>query len=61
MPELQIVSLPEALAVGADYGLIVRKRASDEAWRLALLILAPAGQTILADDGFASGALPEKD
>jgi ABC-type molybdate transport system substrate-binding protein len=61
VPELQIVSLPEALSVGADYGLIVRDRASGEAWRLALYILAPAGQTILADYGFTSGALPQED
>jgi ABC-type molybdate transport system substrate-binding protein len=61
VPGLQIVSLPEELSVGADYGLIVRDGASGEAWRLALFILAPAGQTILADYGFTSGALPLKD
>ncbi|MGH6904468.1 MAG: molybdate ABC transporter substrate-binding protein, partial [Geminicoccaceae bacterium] len=61
VPKLQIVSLPEALAVGADYGLIVRAEAPDTAWRLALFILAPDGQGILADYGFTSGALPQKD
>jgi ABC-type molybdate transport system substrate-binding protein len=61
VPELQIVSLPAELAVGADYGLIVRKDAPDAAWRLALFILAPDGQNILADYGFTSGALPQKD
>jgi molybdate transport system substrate-binding protein len=61
VPELQIVSLPEELAVGADYGLIVRGDAPAEAWRLALFILAPEGQTVLSDYGFASGALPRKD
>jgi ABC-type molybdate transport system substrate-binding protein len=61
VPALQIVSLPDELAVGADYGLIVRKDAPPEAWRLALFILAPEGQSILADYGFASGALPQKD
>jgi ABC-type molybdate transport system substrate-binding protein len=60
-PELQIVSLPEELAVGADYGLIVRAEAPDAAWRLALFILAPDGQGILAGYGFTSGALPQKD
>jgi molybdate transport system substrate-binding protein len=59
--ELWIVSLPDQLTVGADYGLIVRKDAPGEAWRLALFILAPEGQEILADYGFASGALPQKD
>jgi hypothetical protein len=29
--------------------------------RRALFILAPEGQEILADYGFASGALPQKD
>lgn len=61
VPDLQIVGLPEELAVGAEYGLIVRKGASDEAWRLALFILAPDGQAVLSDYGFTSGALPEKD
>jgi molybdate transport system substrate-binding protein len=60
MPELQILGLPEGLAVGADYGLIVRQNAPPEAWRLALFILAPQGQSILADYGFTSGALPQK-
>jgi molybdate transport system substrate-binding protein len=61
VPELQIVSLPEELAVGADYGLIVRADAPGEAWRLALFILAPDGQGILADYGFTRGTLPHKD
>lgn len=61
VPELQIVSLPEDLVVGADYGLIVRQEAPDTAWRLALFVLAPEGQSILADYGFRSGALPQKD
>jgi ABC-type molybdate transport system substrate-binding protein len=61
VPALQIVSLPEPLAVGADYGLIVRKDAPDAAWRLALFVLAPEGQGILADYGFTSGALPRKE
>ena len=61
VPELWIVSLPDELTVGADYGLIVRKDAPGEAWRLALFILAPEGQEILAGYGFASGALPQKD
>jgi ABC-type molybdate transport system substrate-binding protein len=61
VPGLQVVSLPEELSVGADYGLIVRDGASGEAWRLALFILAPPGQSILADYGFTSGALPPKD
>ena len=40
VPALRIVRVPEALSVGADYGLVVRSDASGEAWRLALYILA---------------------
>jgi molybdate transport system substrate-binding protein len=61
VPEVQIVGLPDELAVGADYGLIVRDGAAGDAWRLALFILAPEGQNVLADYGFTSGALPQKD
>lgn len=32
---LQIISLPANLSVGADYGLIVRNGASEQAWHLA--------------------------
>ncbi|SOB96450.1 molybdate ABC transporter substrate-binding protein [Stappia indica] len=49
---LRIVHLPSALAVGADYGLTVMDGASGDAWKLALYILSPAGQEILADYGF---------
>ncbi|WP_340119457.1 molybdate ABC transporter substrate-binding protein [Pelagibius sp. 7325] len=59
VPGLKIVAVPPALAVGADYGLIVLDGAPAEAWRLALHILSPAGQKILADYGFESGALPD--
>lgn len=55
---LRIVPLPPALAVGADYGLTVMDGASGDAWKLALYILSPAGQKILADYGFdAPGTL----
>ena len=58
VPDLQMVALPEELSVGADYGLVVRKDAPPEAWQLALFILSPAGQAILAGYGFTSGAEP---
>ena len=61
VPDLQIVQIPEALAVGADYGLMVLNDAPPEAWKLALYILSPAGQAVLGDYGFAVGALPETD
>jgi molybdenum ABC transporter molybdate-binding protein len=59
--DLQIVQVPEALSVGADYGLIVLEGAPPEAWRLAMHILSPAGQTVLADYGFDAAALPKGD
>ncbi len=58
---LQIVAVPPELSVGADYGLIVLEGAPPEAWRLALYILSPAGQSVLARYGFESGALPAED
>ncbi len=51
-PTLQIVQLPDTLAVGADYGLTVLNGASAEAADLASFILAPEGQNILAGYGF---------
>ncbi len=56
---LKIVRIPEELSVGADYGLLVRNGASGEAWRLALYILSPEGQKILAEYGFEATALPK--
>lgn len=59
--DLQIVQIPEALSVGADYGLIVLEGAPSEAWRLAMHILSPAGQSVLAAYGFDAAALPKGD
>lgn len=50
----QIVALPETLAVGADYGLTVMSDASPNGYRLAMFILSPEGQRILAKHGFAA-------
>jgi molybdate transport system substrate-binding protein len=58
LPALKIVAVPAELAVGADYGLIVLDGAPAGAWRLALHILSPAGQAVLARYGFDAGALP---
>lgn len=59
VPALKMVSIPEELAVGADYGLLVRKDAPTEAWRLAMYILSPAGQEILQKYGFQPVTLPK--
>ena len=58
-PAQQIVPLPDALAVGADYGLTVMNGASEPAYRFALFILSAEGQRTLAKHGFAApGLLP---
>lgn len=57
VPGLRIVELPEALAVGADYGLIVLDGAPPAARKLAQLMLSPEGQGILAGYGFAGPTL----
>jgi molybdate transport system substrate-binding protein len=56
-PDQQIVQLPDAVAVGADYGLTVMLTASPAAYRFAMFILSD-GQRILADYGFAAPNLP---
>ena len=52
LPELQIVTVPQALSVGADYGLIVLEDAPPSAWDLAFHILSPDGQRVLDNYGF---------
>ncbi len=51
VPGLTVQDLPDALAVGADYGLALLSP-RPEAVRLALFTLSPAGQAILARHGF---------
>jgi ABC-type molybdate transport system substrate-binding protein len=53
-PGQQIVPLPDALAIGADYGLVVTLDASAQAHRFALFVLSQDGQRILARHGFAA-------
>ena len=57
--DLQMIALPDALAVSADYGLTVMADASPGAYRFALFILSPEGQRILASHGFSAPNLPE--
>jgi molybdenum ABC transporter molybdate-binding protein len=56
-PSQRVVAVPEALAVSADYGLIVMSDASPAAYRFALFILSDAGQQILAAHGFSAPSL----
>jgi ABC-type molybdate transport system substrate-binding protein len=60
-PSLQVVQLPEALAVGADYGLSVLSADDPRAVRLALFILSPEGQAILGRYGFRTPLVPAGD
>jgi len=53
-PGQKCVMLPEALAVGAEYGLAVMKGAPAGAQAFAQYILSEQGQTILARHGFAA-------
>jgi ABC-type molybdate transport system substrate-binding protein len=59
MPQLQVVQVPAALRVGAEYGLAVLKDAAPKADDLAFFILSPEGQRILAHYGFNPVGLPE--
>ncbi|MGI2122733.1 molybdate ABC transporter substrate-binding protein [Shewanella baltica] len=52
VPSLQIIDLPQELAVGADYGLLVLQGANAAATPLAEFILSAKGQAILSSYGF---------
>ena len=54
-----MVAFPPELAVGPQYGLAVMKAAKPEALLLALTILSPAGQKILAVSGFRPVTSPD--
>jgi molybdate transport system substrate-binding protein len=59
LPGVTIISLPPPLAIIAGYGLTVLKGANEDgAAQLALFILSPAGQKILAEHGFDAPLLP---
>lgn len=52
--DLQLVELPNNLAVRAKYGLTILKNASPEGDKLAKYILSPDGQKVLLKYGFTS-------
>jgi molybdate transport system substrate-binding protein len=52
VPALRIVQLPPALAVGADYGLVVLNGAPPAAAALADFITGPVGREVLLRHGF---------
>jgi ABC-type thiamine transport system substrate-binding protein len=53
-PDLQIVELPNNLAVKADDGLTILKDADPNTAKLVEYILSPTGQTVLAKYGFGA-------
>jgi molybdate transport system substrate-binding protein len=53
-PDLQVLELPDNLALKADYGLTVLKDANPDGTTLADYILSPKGQSILAKYGFSA-------
>lgn len=53
-PGQQIVTLPDTLSVGADYGLTVIKGSTPAGQALSDFMLSPTGQSILVSYGFAS-------
>jgi molybdate transport system substrate-binding protein len=52
-PGLKVIQLPEALAIGAEYGMTVINGASAAATRLCQFILSAPGQEMLVKHGFA--------
>jgi len=50
--DLQVVRIPDALAVSAQYGLTVMRGARLEAGRFAEFVVSPDGQEIIARHGF---------
>jgi molybdate transport system substrate-binding protein len=60
LPDATLIAFPPALQVGPEYGLAVIKNAPPEALLLALTILSPAGQKVLAEHGFRPVALPSE-
>jgi molybdate transport system substrate-binding protein len=59
LPDATLVAFPPQLQV-AEYALAVLKDAQPGALMLALTILSPAGQKILAEYGFRPVGLPSE-
>jgi molybdate transport system substrate-binding protein len=60
MPEATLIDFPQELQMGPEYGLAVMKDAPPAAMLLALIILSPVGQKVLADRGFRPVTLPRE-
>jgi hypothetical protein len=57
-PKYKSVGLPPELAVGAEYGLTVSRKAAPDAAGFAIYLLSPQGQSSLQSFGFIPVALP---
>jgi ABC-type molybdate transport system substrate-binding protein len=55
LPNLHIVTIPDDLNVGAEYGLVTLKDAPPEALELSRFIMSAEGQAILEKYGFGRG------
>jgi molybdate transport system substrate-binding protein len=60
LPDAALVTFPPRLQVGPEYALAVLKDAKPGASMLALTILSPAGQKLLAEAGFRPVTLPSE-
>jgi ABC-type molybdate transport system substrate-binding protein len=60
LPDAALVTFPSQLQVGPEYALAVLKDAKPGALMLALTILSPAGQKLLAEAGFQPVTLPRE-
>jgi ABC-type molybdate transport system substrate-binding protein len=58
VPGARMVAIPEALAVGADYGLTTLNQAPPSAARFVDFVMSAEAQRILARYGFAPGTGP---
>jgi len=54
VPGARLVEVPDALTVGADYGLSIIGNASPAADRFAAYVMSPQGQAILSRHGFTA-------
>ncbi|MDQ8728515.1 substrate-binding domain-containing protein [Bradyrhizobium sp. LHD-71] len=59
LPDVQVIQVPAAIAVGPEYGLAILNPAKLAAARLVFAILSPEGQATLARFGFDPVALPK--
>jgi len=57
--EFSNVTLPDEIAVGAEYGLTVITGAPTSAYQFAIFLLSTKGQHVLAKHGFAAPNLPQ--